>query len=155
MTIKLGMNNVRAAQTRGLPIYAETCPQYLNLTWDDLVSILLAVCFLLISLLFSTSYNLTRWSLPGFSPSCPIYPLTLPFRVQQKFHSPTCFENSKMICSPPPPPDTSDRDKLYVYVSPSPLPLNTEHQLAQRPPQRVIHNLLLRPLSIPIRPPTR
>ncbi|WWD19802.1 hypothetical protein CI109_104266 [Kwoniella shandongensis] len=64
----LGMDNVRKAQTQGLPIYAETCPQYLNLTWDDL----------------------------------------------RKFHSPTCFENSKMICSPPPPPDSSDREALYV-----------------------------------------
>ena len=32
------MENVRRAQTRGLPVYAETCPQYLNLTWEDLVS---------------------------------------------------------------------------------------------------------------------
>ncbi|ODN92750.1 dihydropyrimidinase [Cryptococcus wingfieldii CBS 7118] len=63
----LGMNNVRKAQTMGLPIYAETCPQYFNLTWDDL----------------------------------------------KRFHSPTCFENSKMICSPPPPPDDSDRELLF------------------------------------------
>ncbi|ODN78870.1 hypothetical protein L202_04408 [Cryptococcus amylolentus CBS 6039] len=63
----LGMNNVRKAQTMGLPIYAETCPQYFNLTWDDL----------------------------------------------KRFHSPTCFENSKMICSPPPPPDDSDREFLF------------------------------------------
>lgn len=32
-------NTIRAAQTRGLPIFAETCPQYLNLTWEDLVSL--------------------------------------------------------------------------------------------------------------------
>lgn len=28
--------HIRAAQTRGLPIYAETCPQYVTLTVDDL-----------------------------------------------------------------------------------------------------------------------
>jgi dihydropyrimidinase len=28
--------SIRGAQTRGLPIYAETCPQYLHLTWEDL-----------------------------------------------------------------------------------------------------------------------
>ncbi|KAJ7691958.1 putative aminohydrolase [Mycena rosella] len=61
-------NVIRAAQTRGLPIFAETCPQYLNLTWEDL----------------------------------------------KRFHSPTCFENSKMICSPPPGPDSSDQDALYL-----------------------------------------
>ncbi|KAG9605307.1 D-hydantoinase, partial [Aureobasidium melanogenum] len=33
---------------------------------------------------------------------------------QQKFHSPTCFENSKHVCSPPPPPGTSDQDELYI-----------------------------------------
>ncbi|KAG9964544.1 D-hydantoinase, partial [Aureobasidium melanogenum] len=33
---------------------------------------------------------------------------------QQKFHSPTCFENSKHVCSPPPPPKTSDQDELYI-----------------------------------------
>ncbi|KAH0348249.1 dicarboxylic amino acid permease, partial [Aureobasidium melanogenum] len=32
----------------------------------------------------------------------------------QKFHSPTCFENSKHVCSPPPPPKTSDQDELYI-----------------------------------------
>ncbi|KAJ6504502.1 putative aminohydrolase [Mycena vulgaris] len=61
-------NVIRSAQTRGLPVFAETCPQYLNLTWDDL----------------------------------------------KRFHSPTCFENSKMICSPPPGPDSSDQDALYI-----------------------------------------
>ncbi|KAJ7483440.1 putative aminohydrolase [Mycena latifolia] len=61
-------NVIRAAQTRGLPVFAETCPQYLNLTWEDL----------------------------------------------KRFHSPTCFENSKMICSPPPGPDSSDQDALYI-----------------------------------------
>ncbi|THW36189.1 D-hydantoinase [Aureobasidium pullulans] len=64
----LAATNVRNAQTQGMPIYAETCPQYLNLTYDDL----------------------------------------------QRFHSPTCFENSKHICSPPPPPGTSDHDELYL-----------------------------------------
>ncbi|ORY35347.1 putative aminohydrolase [Naematelia encephala] len=64
----LAMKNVRKAQTRGLPVYAETCPQYFNLTWNDL----------------------------------------------KKFHDPSCFENSKMICSPPPPPDASDADELYL-----------------------------------------
>ncbi|KAJ7653054.1 putative aminohydrolase [Mycena polygramma] len=59
---------IRAAQTRGLPIFAETCPQYLTLTWEDL----------------------------------------------KRFHSPTCFENSKMVCSPPPGPDSSDQNALYV-----------------------------------------
>lgn len=34
------MDNVRRAQNKGLLIFAETCPQYLNLTWNDLVSIL-------------------------------------------------------------------------------------------------------------------
>jgi dihydropyrimidinase len=34
------MDNIRRAQGKGLPVYAETCPQYLNLTWDDLVSLL-------------------------------------------------------------------------------------------------------------------
>lgn len=34
------MDNVRRAQSKGLPIFAETCPQYLNLTWEDLVSAL-------------------------------------------------------------------------------------------------------------------
>jgi dihydropyrimidinase len=33
----LAAHNVREAQSRGLPIYAETCPQYFNLTWQDLV----------------------------------------------------------------------------------------------------------------------
>ncbi|OJJ46432.1 hypothetical protein ASPZODRAFT_96676, partial [Penicilliopsis zonata CBS 506.65] len=64
----LGAANVRRAQTQGLPVYAETCPQYFNLTWDDL----------------------------------------------KRFHSPTCFENSKMICSPPPPPDTTDQEDLFI-----------------------------------------
>ncbi|KAI2708462.1 hypothetical protein CBS147332_6523 [Penicillium roqueforti] len=64
----LGAANVRKAQTMGLPIYAETCPQYFHLTWDDL----------------------------------------------KRFHSPTCFENSKMICSPPPPPDISDQEDLFT-----------------------------------------
>ncbi|TIA10687.1 hypothetical protein D6C80_07907 [Aureobasidium pullulans] len=32
----LAATNVRNAQTQGMPIYAETCPQYLNLTYDDL-----------------------------------------------------------------------------------------------------------------------
>ncbi|KAJ5720416.1 uncharacterized protein N7483_008350 [Penicillium malachiteum] len=64
----LGAANVRRAQTMGLPVYAETCPQYFHLTWEDL----------------------------------------------KRFHSPTCFENSKMICSPPPPPDTSDQEELFV-----------------------------------------
>ncbi|KAJ6580772.1 putative aminohydrolase [Mycena capillaripes] len=63
-------NVIRAAQTRGLPVFAETCPQYLNLTWEDL----------------------------------------------RRFHSPTCFENSKMICSPPPGPDSSDQDALYIGI---------------------------------------
>jgi dihydroorotase-like cyclic amidohydrolase len=31
------MDNIRRAQGKGLPVYGETCPQYLNLTWDDLV----------------------------------------------------------------------------------------------------------------------
>ncbi|QGA18914.1 hypothetical protein EYB26_006599 [Talaromyces marneffei] len=66
----LGAANVRRAQTMGLPVYAETCPQYFNLTWDDL----------------------------------------------KRFHSPTCFENSKMICSPPPPPDTNDHEELFVSL---------------------------------------
>ncbi|KAJ7036620.1 putative aminohydrolase [Mycena alexandri] len=61
-------NVIRAAQTRGLPVFAETCPQYLNLTWEDL----------------------------------------------KRFHSPICFENSKMVCSPPPGPDSSDQDALYI-----------------------------------------
>ncbi|KAJ5650490.1 uncharacterized protein N7484_004213 [Penicillium longicatenatum] len=64
----LGARNIRKAQTMGLPVYAETCPQYFHLTWEDL----------------------------------------------KRFHSPTCFENSKMICSPPPPPDTSDQEELFV-----------------------------------------
>ncbi|KAI5207612.1 D-hydantoinase [Aureobasidium subglaciale] len=64
----IAATNVRNAQTQGMPIYAETCPQYLNLTYDDL----------------------------------------------QRFHSPTCFENSKHVCSPPPPPGTSDQDELYL-----------------------------------------
>ncbi|OQD74651.1 hypothetical protein PENDEC_c010G03451 [Penicillium decumbens] len=64
----LGAANIRKAQTMGLPIYAETCPQYFHLTWNDL----------------------------------------------KRFHSPTCFENSKMICSPPPPPDTSDQEDLFT-----------------------------------------
>ncbi|KAJ5525380.1 hypothetical protein N7494_012030 [Penicillium frequentans] len=64
----LGARNVRKAQTMGLPVYAETCPQYFHLTWEDL----------------------------------------------KRFHSPTCFENSKMICSPPPPPDASDQEELFV-----------------------------------------
>ncbi|CAI7620675.1 unnamed protein product [Penicillium discolor] len=64
----LGAANVRRAQNIGLPVYAETCPQYFHLTWNDL----------------------------------------------KRFHSPTCFENSKMICSPPPPPDTSDQEDLFV-----------------------------------------
>ncbi|KAJ6141521.1 hypothetical protein N7470_009911 [Penicillium chermesinum] len=64
----LGAKNVRRAQTIGLPVYAETCPRYFHLTWEDL----------------------------------------------KRFHSPTCFENSKMICSPPPPPDTSDQEELFV-----------------------------------------
>ena len=34
---QMAMENVRSAQTRGLPVFAETCPQYLNLTWEDLV----------------------------------------------------------------------------------------------------------------------
>jgi hypothetical protein len=34
---QLGMDNIRRAQGKGLPVYGETCPQYLNLTWDDLV----------------------------------------------------------------------------------------------------------------------
>lgn len=34
-------NTIRAAQTRGLPVFAETCPQYLNLTWEDLVCLAL------------------------------------------------------------------------------------------------------------------
>ncbi|WWC96579.1 dihydropyrimidinase [Kwoniella sp. B9012] len=59
---------IRNAQTRGFPIYAETCPQYLHLTWDDL----------------------------------------------KRFHSPQCFENSKMICSPPPGPDDSDQEALWT-----------------------------------------
>ena len=33
---------------------------------------------------------------------------------QRRLHSPTCFENSKMICSPPPPPDDHDQDALYL-----------------------------------------
>jgi dihydropyrimidinase len=37
---QLGMDNIRRAQGKGLPVYGETCPQYLNLTWDDLVIIL-------------------------------------------------------------------------------------------------------------------
>ncbi|KAJ6483629.1 putative aminohydrolase [Mycena vitilis] len=61
-------NVIRVAQTRGLPVFAETCPQYLTLTWEDL----------------------------------------------KRFHSPTCFENSKMVCSPPPGPDSSDQDALYL-----------------------------------------
>ncbi|KAJ7147686.1 putative aminohydrolase [Mycena crocata] len=61
-------NVIRAAQARGLPVFAETCSQYLTLTWEDL----------------------------------------------KRFHSPTCFENSKMICSPPPAPDSSDQDALYL-----------------------------------------
>ncbi|CAD0091921.1 unnamed protein product [Aureobasidium mustum] len=64
----LAASNVRHAQTQGMPVYAETCPQYLNLTYDDL----------------------------------------------QKSHSPTCFENSKHVCSPSPPPGTSDHDELYM-----------------------------------------
>ncbi|KAJ5389411.1 uncharacterized protein N7496_000479, partial [Penicillium cataractarum] len=67
----LGAANVRRAQTMGLPVYAETCPQYFHLTWNDL----------------------------------------------KRFHSPTCFENSKMICSPPPPPSTSDHEELFVGLS--------------------------------------
>lgn len=31
-------NTIRKAQTRGVPIFAETCPQYLYLSWQDLVS---------------------------------------------------------------------------------------------------------------------
>ena len=34
---QLGARNVRKAQTMGLPVYAETCPQYFHLTWEDLV----------------------------------------------------------------------------------------------------------------------
>ncbi|CAI7665099.1 unnamed protein product [Penicillium pancosmium] len=67
----LGAANVRRAQTMGLPIYAETCPQYFHLTWDDL----------------------------------------------KRFHSPTCFENSKMICSPPPPLSVSDHEDLFVGLA--------------------------------------
>ncbi|KAJ5419328.1 uncharacterized protein N7487_002878 [Penicillium crustosum] len=67
----LGAANVRRAQTMGLPVYAETCPQYFHLTWDDL----------------------------------------------KRFHSPTCFENSKMICSPPPPPTAADHEELFVGLS--------------------------------------
>ncbi|EIN10308.1 aminohydrolase [Punctularia strigosozonata HHB-11173 SS5] len=59
---------IRNAQTRGLPVYAETCPQYLHLTWQDL----------------------------------------------RRFHDPSCFENSKMICSPPPGPDGSDQEALWT-----------------------------------------
>ncbi|EAL20006.1 hypothetical protein CNBF3330 [Cryptococcus deneoformans B-3501A] len=59
---------IRNAQTRGFPVFAETCPQYLHLTWEDL----------------------------------------------KKFHSPQCFENSKMICSPPPGPDDSDQEALWT-----------------------------------------
>ncbi|KAJ6465222.1 putative aminohydrolase [Mycena vitilis] len=67
-SVCISANVIRAAQTRGLPVFAETCPQYLNLTWEDL----------------------------------------------KRFHSPTCFENSKMVCSPPPGPDSSDQDALYI-----------------------------------------
>lgn len=35
---QLGAANVRRAQNIGLPVYAETCPQYFHLTWNDLVS---------------------------------------------------------------------------------------------------------------------
>ncbi|GFZ47066.1 5,6-dihydropyrimidine amidohydrolase [Saitozyma sp. JCM 24511] len=59
---------IRKSQTRGFPVYAETCPQYLHLTWEDL----------------------------------------------KQFHSPQCFENSKMICSPPPGPDDSDQEALWT-----------------------------------------
>ncbi|KAJ5387968.1 hypothetical protein N7509_010509 [Penicillium cosmopolitanum] len=67
----LGAANLRRAQTMGLPIYAETCPQYFHLTWNDL----------------------------------------------KRFHSPTCFENSKMICSPPPPLTVSDHEDLFVGLA--------------------------------------
>ncbi|WVQ80857.1 hypothetical protein IAT38_002964 [Cryptococcus sp. DSM 104549] len=59
---------IRQSQTRGLPVYAETCPQYLHLTWKDL----------------------------------------------SRFHSPQCFENSKMICSPPPGPDEGNQEALWT-----------------------------------------
>ncbi|KAI5478105.1 aminohydrolase [Pseudohyphozyma bogoriensis] len=61
-------NAIREAQSRGLPIFAETCPQYLHLTWQDL----------------------------------------------QRFHSPLCFENSKMLCSPPPGPNADDQENLWT-----------------------------------------
>lgn len=32
----LAMDAIRQAQTRGLPIRAETCPQYMHLSWDDM-----------------------------------------------------------------------------------------------------------------------
>ncbi|PWN21444.1 aminohydrolase [Microstroma glucosiphilum] len=67
----MAAQNVREAQSRGLPIYAETCPQYFNLTWQDL----------------------------------------------KRFHSPTCFENSKMICSPPPPAEKNDHEALQRYLA--------------------------------------
>ncbi|GAA6048769.1 hypothetical protein JCM3770_003956 [Rhodotorula araucariae] len=61
---------IRAAQSRGLPIFGESCPQYFHLTWKDL----------------------------------------------SRFHSPFCFENSKMICSPPPPPNEDDQEKLWTAL---------------------------------------
>ncbi len=37
MTAELGINVVAAARTNGVCVYAETCPQYLTLTHDDLL----------------------------------------------------------------------------------------------------------------------
>ncbi|ORY81756.1 putative aminohydrolase [Leucosporidium creatinivorum] len=59
---------IRAAQSRGLPIFAETCPQYLHLTHADL----------------------------------------------ERFHGPLCFENSKMLCSPPPGLNDDDQEHLWT-----------------------------------------
>jgi len=38
-------NTIRKAQTRGVPIFAETCPQYLYLTWQDLQRFHDPACF--------------------------------------------------------------------------------------------------------------
>lgn len=118
---------IRDAQGKDLPIFGETCPQYLFLS---------ECCF---SRQPSSSPFPILTGTDRFpSALSPLPPLSRPYSSAcshsehadlTKFAPPNVFENSKHVCSPPPGPDGTDQEAIWRCVASlflfSPLPFSS------------------------------